>query len=120
MERNMKTRDRPVGARYVGDAGHYDIRLRIYVRSAKGETLPSKRDVENKISDLLLAQKRLDDGAKWDVSATSIPDEDDAKEPELFHEKRHRRRLRSREDDDSHPRFMRRKGQATRPGDYEG
>lgn len=77
----MKTRaDGSIPASIVGDAGHYDIRIRVYVRSYRGEDLPSRRDVENRIADLLLAMPRLDTGAKWDVSATSLPgakDEDD-------------------------------------------
>lgn len=71
----IKTRpDGSVGARFVGDAGHYDITLRVYVRSLLGKDLPDQRTVENKISDLLLALPRLDEGAEWDVSATSLPD----------------------------------------------
>lgn len=50
----------------------HDITIRVYVRAKRGK-LPTKREVENKISDLLLAQPRLDDGADWDVSATSLP-----------------------------------------------
>jgi hypothetical protein len=69
--------DGPVGARHVGDAGHHDIKIRVYVRSPMGKPLPSQRQVENKISDLLLAMPRLDDDPQpdWDVSATSIPPE---------------------------------------------
>lgn len=54
----------------------YDITIRVYVRAKPGK-LPTKRDVENKISELLLAQPRLDDGADWDVSATSLPPSSD-------------------------------------------
>jgi hypothetical protein len=72
----MKTRpDGDVPARYVGDAGHYDICIRVYVRAPMGENIPSQRVVENRISDLLLAMPRLDEGAKWDVSATALPAE---------------------------------------------
>jgi hypothetical protein len=72
----LETRpDGPVGARHVGDTGHYDIKIRVYVRSGAGKELPEQRQVENKISDLLLAMPRLDEGAEWDVSATSLPED---------------------------------------------
>jgi hypothetical protein len=68
----VKTRpDGTISARYVGDAGHYDIRMRIYVRAPMGKSIPSQQEVENKISDLLLSMPRLDAGAAWDVSATA-------------------------------------------------
>jgi len=67
--------DGPISATSIGETGHHDILLRVYVRSQKGEELPSKREVENKISNLLLAMPRLDEeGVAWDVSATSIPE----------------------------------------------
>jgi hypothetical protein len=76
VESSIKTRpDGPIGARFVGDAGHYDIKMRVYVRSAMSKELPDQRQVENKISDLLLAMPRLDEGAEWDVSSTSLPDD---------------------------------------------
>lgn len=71
---HIKTRpDVPVGARYVGDAGHHDIHLRVYVRSAMGKDLPDQQQVEDRVSELLLAMPRLDEGADWDVSATMLP-----------------------------------------------
>jgi hypothetical protein len=71
----MKTRpDGDIPARYLGDAGHYDICMRVYVRAPMGANIPSQQTVENKISDLLLAMPRLDKGAPWDVSATSLPE----------------------------------------------
>lgn len=74
--------DGPVGARLIGEAGHYDIKMRIYVRSPSGKELPSQREVENRISDLLLDQPRLDEeGVDWDVSATSILPEETGGEP---------------------------------------
>jgi hypothetical protein len=66
--------DGNIPARYLGDSGHYDICLRVYVRASMGKDIPSQRMVENKISDLLLAMPRLDEGAEWDVSATSLPE----------------------------------------------
>ena len=70
----MRTRsDGSIPASIVGDAGHYDIVLRVYWRSQRGKDGPNQRDVENRISDLLLAMPRLDTGADWDVSATSLP-----------------------------------------------
>lgn len=70
----VKTRsDGPVGARHIGNTGYYDITMRVYVRSAMGKELPDQRQVENKISDLLLDMPRLDEGAEWDVSSTSLP-----------------------------------------------
>jgi hypothetical protein len=78
----MRATPRPdgaVSARLIGEAGHHDVHMRIYVRSPMGKDLPTQREVENKISDLLLAQPRLDEeGVDWDVSATScLPEEDD-------------------------------------------
>jgi hypothetical protein len=59
----------------------HTIIMRIYVRSAVGKRLPTRREVENKVSDLLLGMPRLDeDGVDWDVSATSIPGEDDLRQ----------------------------------------
>jgi hypothetical protein len=77
----MSARGRPdgaVSARLIGETGHYDVHMRIYVRSPQGKELPSRREVENRISDLLLDQPRLDEeGIDWDVSATScLPDDD--------------------------------------------
>ena len=76
-----RSRGRPdgaVSARLIGEAGHYDVHMRIYVRAPRGKDLPSRREVENRISDLLLDQPRLDEeGVDWDVSATScLPEED--------------------------------------------
>ena len=58
----------------------YNVRMLVYVRHACPDTPPSRRDIENKISNLLLAMPRLDEGASWDVAATSIPGEDDETE----------------------------------------
>lgn len=76
-EDNQQSRVQPLGARFIGDAGHHDIKMRIYVRSAMGKELPDQREVENKISDLLLALPRLDEGVDWDVSSTSCLSEED-------------------------------------------
>ena len=77
----MKTRpDGLIPTAIVGETHHYDILMRVYVRSYRGLVLPDKRAVENRISDLLLSMPRLDTGTEWDVSATSLPsnkDEDD-------------------------------------------
>lgn len=53
--------------------GHYDITMRVYVRTAPEGKLPDQRTVENTISSLLLGLPRLDSGAFWDVSGTSLP-----------------------------------------------
>jgi hypothetical protein len=79
IAQQSKTRpDGPIGTRHIGETGHIDVRMRIYVRSPTGRDLPGQREVENKISDMLLAQPRLDEGVDWDVSATSLlPEGDD-------------------------------------------
>lgn len=80
-----QARGRPdgvVNAKLVGEAGHYDVHMRIYVRAPMGKEMPSRREVENRISDLLLDQPRLDEeGVDWDVSATSLLPEDIGGEP---------------------------------------
>jgi hypothetical protein len=70
---NRKERAEPLGARFIGDMGEVMVLMRIYTRSAMGKPLPTRREVENKISNLLLAEPRLDEGVDWDVAATSIP-----------------------------------------------
>jgi hypothetical protein len=54
------------------------ITMNVYVRTWDRKKLPSQREVENKIASLLLAMPR--DGEEgyegWDVSATSIPGEE--------------------------------------------
>lgn len=52
----------------------YDITMRVYVRAPEGRELPTQRSVEDMISSLLLAMPRLEEGAPWDVSATSLPE----------------------------------------------
>jgi hypothetical protein len=68
-----REREKPVGARFVGDTGEMTVIMKIYTRSAIGKLLPTRREVEDKISNLLLAEPRLDEGVDWDVHATSIP-----------------------------------------------
>jgi len=72
-ERNFRSRKDPIGGRFLGGTADYTITMKVYVRSAIGQEVPDQRTVENKITSLLLAQPRLDEGAFWDVAATSIP-----------------------------------------------
>lgn len=51
----------------------YRIEMNVFVRSVENATLPSQRDVENRISSLLLNMPRLCKGVGWDVSGTSLP-----------------------------------------------
>jgi len=63
---------------------HYDIHIRVYITARAHDYIPTQREAENRIADLLLAMPRLEEGADWHVHATSLPEQ-----PVLEERKRH-------------------------------